>query len=47
MNRARTVCVAAKVVKAPDAPRVVRGTCFVTKDVRSAGLKGSLFKRQF
>lgn len=33
-SRARTVRVQAKVQKAEGAPRVVRGKCFVTKDVR-------------
>eukprot|EP00775_Hariotina_reticulata_P010654 gene10654-10813_t len=32
VSRAHTVRVVAKVNKAADAPRIVRGTCFVTKD---------------
>eukprot|EP00882_Tetradesmus_deserticola_P005394 GHRQ01005676.1.p1 GENE.GHRQ01005676.1~~GHRQ01005676.1.p1 ORF type:complete len:215 (+),score=83.01 GHRQ01005676.1:99-743(+) len=31
-SRSRRVLVEAKTTKAPDAPRIVRGTCFVTKD---------------
>jgi hypothetical protein len=33
-SRAQTVRVQAKVTKSPSDPRVVRGTCYVTKDVR-------------
>jgi hypothetical protein len=33
-SRALTVRVQAKTVKSPGDPRVVRGTCFVTRDVR-------------
>ena len=33
-SRAQTVRVQAKVTKSPGDPRVVRGTCFVTRDVR-------------
>lgn len=33
-TRALTVRVQAKVTKSPSDPRVVRGTCYVTRDVR-------------
>ncbi len=35
----RAVQVFAKVVRQPGSPRVVRGTCYVTKDVRSRALQ--------
>jgi hypothetical protein len=40
-SRAQTVRVQAKVVKSPSDPRIVRGTCFVTRDVRVAGSSSS------
>lgn len=33
-SRTQTVRVQAKVTKSPSDPRIVRGTCYVTKDVR-------------
>jgi len=47
-SRAQTVRVSAKVTKSPSDPRIVRGTCFVTKDVRvvaavALGLKKLVF----
>jgi hypothetical protein len=35
VQRSRVVRVHAKVVRAEGAPRVVKGKCFVTKDVRA------------
>lgn len=40
-SRAQTVRVQAKVTKSPSDPRIVRGTCFVTRDVRVAGSSSS------
>jgi len=42
VSRAHTVRVVAKVQKSADAARVVRGTCFVTKDVSTRASRGGV-----
>lgn len=45
-SRAQTVRVQAKVNKSPSDPRIVRGTCFVTRDVRVASSSSSCWTAQ-